>query len=102
MPYKSTWYDPPTNKALTVTKELPEGIKETGLPWHRNRKEATGIVGNEYKRYCYCPECGGWIEGRYYTAPVNTLDPRHLAGRRGTEYYCPCCGYEVDFDGMVS
>jgi hypothetical protein len=32
----------------------------------------------------------------------NSLEPRHLAGRRGTAYECRRCGVEIEFLGIVS
>lgn len=104
MPHRMVWYDAPHDENLPVLQELPEGIQEDQFMarWHPNRREARGRINDAYKTYVYCRRCGGWIEGKYYTSRVNTLNSRQLAGRQGTEYYCPRCGEQVDFEGIMS
>lgn len=40
--------------------------------------------------------------GQAHEHRVNDLDGSRLCGRRGTEYYCPRCGKEIHFSGMMS
>lgn len=102
MPYRLVWEDNPHDKTLPVLETLPPGVaaESKALGW---QQEAHGRTADGvYRHYHYCPRCKGWIEGDYYTYPVNTLDGRQLAGRRGTCYACRRCGREIAFDGAMS
>lgn len=104
MPFRTIWEPNPSDKSLPVLKEeeLPAGVREF-LPGFSDRhRTKSGVVDDEYKSFHYCPRCGGWIPGDYYTYGVNNLDTRHLAGRSGTSYACRRCGDEVDFNGIMS
>jgi hypothetical protein len=94
MPYIQQWIPAPIDKSIPVLEEMPEGAREfsTGLSYR-----ICHVKGIEYH---YCPECKGWIEGSPNEFKVDTLAP--LVGRRGIEYYCKRCGYELAFIGIMS
>lgn len=93
-------FDAPKNPSLPVLKDKPDG-RDYGIfgppqIWSDHTK------GHPIKHWYECYRCGGWIEGMPFEHNVNTLDPAHLAGRRGTEFYCIRCGEEIHFSGLVS
>lgn len=49
------------------------------------------------RRYHYCEECGGWLEGDVQSVLENSSGP--MAGRVGRAYYCRRMGHELGFVG---
>ena len=95
----SVWIDPPTHKNLPVLSELPPGFYEVvrSLGPRISRSQ----INFEEMHFCDSG-CNGWIPGEATEFRVNTLEPEHLAGRRGTEYYCRRCGGHLAFIGIMS
>lgn len=102
MPYRHQWFDAPKDTSLSVLKSLPSDVSEDRLNDLFNLKQAAGYVDGQYKTFHFCPHCGGWIEGHANQYEVNTLNSGHLAGRRGTEFFCCRCGERIGFFGMMS
>lgn len=101
MPYYMHYEPPPTNMGMKVHKELPVGVRERERLLSHLR-EADGIVNDAWLEFHFCPDCDGWIEGHAQEFKVNTLDGGRLSGRRGTEYFCRRCGYQIAFMGIMS
>lgn len=102
MPYRMVYEEPPKDPSLPVITELPEGYKEPELRWAGYREARHEARPYGMKVYYHCPHCKGWLEGHPNGYGVNTLDTSRLAGRRGTEYFCKRCGWEVGFSGIMS
>lgn len=102
MPYSLHYEPAPSDMSLPVLKELPDGVTEESFTLGVVR-EASGKPTEEgWPHYHFCPHCNGWIEGYPNEFPVNTFAPQHLAGRKGTEYFCRRCGHEIGFLGLMS
>jgi hypothetical protein len=106
MPYHTIWTPNPHDKSLPVLKDedLPAGVYDLGLTgfFGGHTREKHGTIDGEYVRFHYCPHCGGWIPGDYYTYQVNNLNTRALAGRSDECSACRRCGEEVGFTGLMS
>jgi hypothetical protein len=93
MPYEMRWVPVPKDETLEVHQEIPQGLMDWG--YHR-----AGFVNGQYFQFHECKKCGGWITGRPAEYRIDTLGP--LCGRKGIEYYCRRCGYQIGFDGWMS
>ena len=101
MPYRMVYEPAPKNMELLVYPDLPKEYAEQPhwltIPFRWARHTET------YEEMYFCDhDCKGWIEGNPNKYHVNTLEPEHLAGRRGEEFYCRRCGRQIAFVGLMS
>lgn len=91
------------DETLLVSEELPAGFIEDqlGLSNHREAQRRP-MIDHAINFLHHCERCGGWIDGVPHDFPVNTLEPRRLSGRRGTEFHCRRCGSQIGFSGVMS
>jgi hypothetical protein len=95
--YKAEHFEFPKRMELPVVKELPSEFERRFY-----KHEACTRYPESLKFMTNCHHCGGWVPGQAHEHRVNTLDGSRLCGRKGTEYYCPRCGKEIHFSGMMS
>lgn len=114
--YKAEHFDFPKHLELPVFQELPATFTVRGsifgsweawngehrLDEYRKKREEIARSLPELAFMTNCHHCGGWVPGQAHQHRVNDLDGSRLCGRRGTEYYCPRCGKEIHFSGMMS
>lgn len=112
MPLRQTFesFEYPKRLELPVLKELPPEFEEkeflggpkrawTSIAWAK----AQIVAGKDHKMrfMTFCNHCGGWVEGEPHKNELCT-PLRGLAGRQGTEYYCPRCAKYLTFSGLMS
>lgn len=101
MPYVQHYVPAPKNMDLKVYPDLPGGYVEERIWLIHGYREARKSGSFDTMYFCDL-DCKGWIEGEPNDYPVNTLEPEHLAGRRGREYFCRRCGRQIAFIGLMS
>lgn len=92
------------NMTLPILESLPEWAHESTRYFGRLR-EARGRERympdpSALRHFVFCHMCKGWIEGQPHEREHNDLGI--LSGRKGTSYYCPRCGWELDFNGIIA
>ena len=100
--YKAEYFEFPKHLDLPVSKELPANftVRESIFgSWEAWNAES---LLPELEFMTNCHHCGGWVPGKAHEHRVNDLDGSRLCGRRGVEYFCPRCGKEIHFSGMMS
>lgn len=109
--YKAEYFEFPKNPELPVFKEVPDGFEERPYflgpktAWTKIARHSDGSVMRPQPKLrilTFCHHCAGWVEGEAHENMVNDLDGSRLCGRKGTEFWCPRCGKEICFCGMMS
>ena len=103
--YKAEHFEYPKRLELPVVKELTDNFEVVSIFGSfeaRTKLDLTKRGGGPMEFMTKCHHCGGWVPGRAHEHHVNNLDGQRLCGRKGTEFYCPRCGQEVHFSGMMS
>lgn len=74
-----------------------ESLPEWAMEQSRSPRVAWGVGPEGFKKFHFCPECNGWIEGDPFGSLENTAGP--LAGRSGWSHHCRRCRTELSFCG---
>lgn len=107
MPYRTIWVPPDNVEKIKVILGTKDALPDEFERWPGNRAIRKGLKEDPLRNIRrpedflhFCPICKGWVEGEPDERREDTIGP--LCGRRGIVASCRRCGWEIDFNGMVS